>query len=212
MTLVVPAFGLIPPPDAIALAVEALGDGQVIALPTDTVYGLAVDPFRPGATDRLFSAKRRPASVELPVLVDGLESAAALVSSLPGPAHRLIDAYWPGAMTVVVDRGTGASAGLELGGDGATIGLRSPAHPVALGLCRAVGALATSSANLHGEPTPSTAAVLAELFDGVVAVVLDAGPAHGAPSTVVRCGPDGEVTLLREGRIAWDEVRTVATG
>ena len=211
MTRVVDASGSPPPQQAIVAAVGALSGGEVVALPTDTVYGLAVDPFRAGATDRLFAAKRRPTSVELPVLVDGLDTAIDLVSAMSPAAHRLVDAYWPGALTVVVDRGTGSSAGLDLGGDGATIGLRSPAHPVALALCRAVGPLATSSANLHGEPTPSSATELAALFDGVVALVLDGGPAVGAPSTVVRCSADGDVTLLREGRIPWPDVVAIAT-
>ncbi|MGH9150676.1 MAG: L-threonylcarbamoyladenylate synthase, partial [Acidimicrobiales bacterium] len=107
--------------------------------------------------------------------------------------------FWPGALTLVLARRAGLNA--DLGSDDATIGVRCPAHPVPLALCRRLGPLATTSANLHGQPTPPGGEEVAALFGGVV-LVLDGGTCAGAPSTVVDC-TGAEVKLLREGRIPW---------
>src|SRR4029077_1726034 len=119
-----------------------------------TVYGIAADPFRAGASDRLFGAKGRPRAVQLPVLVDG-----------PGQADQLADAgdrgralmarFWPGALTIVLPRRPGLD--LDLGGEASTVGVRCPDHAVARRLCAMVGPLATTSANRHGGDTPATA-------------------------------------------------------
>ena len=199
----VPAGGDPPPPGVVADTVRALGAGQVVAIPTDTVYGLAVDPFRTGAADRLFALKRRPRHVDLPVLVTGDEQAMSLVHAVPPVAGRLMARFWPGALTLVLPRRPGLGA--DLGTDEATIGLRCPAHPVPLALCEAAGPLATTSANLHGQPTLTTAADVAATFGGAVPLVLDAGPCRGAPSTVVDCTGQ-EPKLLREGRVPWAEI------
>lgn len=204
---VVPAFDDPPPGDVVAAATRALHAGHIIAVPTDTVYGLAVDPFRTGAADRLFALKRRPREVDLPVLVAGEEQALSLAIGVPEPARRLMARYWPGALTLVLPRNPEVAA--DLGTDDATIGLRCPAHPLPLALCAAAGPLATTSANLHGEPTLSTAADVAATFGDAVALVLDGGPCAGAPSTVVDCTGD-EIKLLREGRIPWSEVLAAA--
>jgi tRNA threonylcarbamoyl adenosine modification protein (Sua5/YciO/YrdC/YwlC family) len=189
-------------------AIELLRAGQVIAFPTDTVYGLAVDPFRPGAADRVFAAKRRPREVSLPVLVTGTEMALSLATAVPDAARALMARFWPGPLTVVIPSRPGLEA--DLGEDEATIGVRCPDHPVPLALCAAAGPLATTSANRHGEPTLTTATEVAEVFGDEVAVVLDGGTCHGSPSTVVDC-TGVEPRLLREGRIPWDVV-VAATG
>ncbi|PLS76818.1 MAG: threonylcarbamoyl-AMP synthase [Actinobacteria bacterium] len=202
MTLV-PAFGDPAPPEVVAAATRALAAGNIVAMPTDTVYGLAVDPFRNGAADRLFALKRRPRQVDLPVLVADEEQALSLAVAVPEPARRLMARYWPGALTLVLTRGAEVTA--DLGTDDATIGLRCPGHPLPRALCAAAGPLATTSANLHGKPTLCTAAEVAAIFGDAVALVLDGGPCTGAPSTVVDC--TGEVPkLLRQGRIPWAEV------
>jgi tRNA threonylcarbamoyl adenosine modification protein (Sua5/YciO/YrdC/YwlC family) len=188
-------------PDALDAAERALRAGQLVGIPTDTVYGLAADAFRTGAADRLFTAKRRPRDVDLPVLVAGPEQARQLATGIPDVAFRLMDRFWPGALTLVLPRDPDVVA--DLGDDEATIGLRSPDHEVARELCRRVGPLATTSANLHGEPTATTAAEVAALFGPAVPIVLDGGTCAGSPSTVVDC--TGETPkLLREGRIPWD--------
>ena len=205
----VAALGDPPPAAAIEAAAAALRAGRIVAVPTDTVYGLGADPFRTGAVDRLFSVKRRPRHVELPVLVADEDAALSLslADAVPAAARRLMAAFWPGALTIVLPRRPGLAA--DLGSDEETVGVRCPAHPVPLALCRAVGPLATTSANLHGQPTPSTAIALADLFGDSVAVVLDAGPLEGSPSTVVDC-TGVEVKLLREGRIPWADVLAAA--
>ena len=186
---------------ALERAAGVLAAGAVLGVPTDTVYGLAANPFLPGATDGLFAAKGRPRSVELPVLVAGQEQAEALGGPLPAAARALMDRFWPGALTIVVARRP--NLGLHLGGDDETVGLRCPAHPVPLALCRAGGAMATTSANAHGGTPATTAAEVARLPG--VALVLDAGPCPARPSTVVACTAP-RPALLREGTIPWADI------
>lgn len=202
---VLPVPGDPPPAGAIDEAVRALVAGGVVVVPTDTVYGVAVDPRQPGAAARLFSLKRRPPDVPLPVLVADLDQALALAADdVPEAARRLMERFWPGGLTVVVRRRPGV--GLELGGpDDTTIGLRLPAHPVPVALAARAGPLATTSANRHGMATPPGAADVAEHLGQGVAVVLDAGPCRGDASTVVTC-VDERVRVLRRGSVPAAEV------
>lgn len=201
---VVAAFGDPPPEAAVSAAAQSLAAGFPVGLPTDTVYGLAVDPFVAGAADRVFEAKRRPRDVSLPVLVTGAEQALSLASAVPAGAVRLMERFWPGPLTIVLP--TRPDLGADLGDEEATIGVRSPSHPVPLALCARVGPLATTSANVHGEPTLQTAAEVEEAFGALVPIVLDGGRCEGAPSTVIDF--TGEVPkLLREGRIPWADVQ-----
>lgn len=189
---VVPAFGDPPPIEAVQAAVAALAAGRLVGLPTDTLYGLVGDP------EAIYAVKVRPAEVHLPVLVADRRVVDDLVGPVPPLAARLMEAFWPGALTVVVARPAGG-----------TVGLRCPDHPVALAVCRAAGPLHSSSANLHGRPPLTTAAEVAAAFADSVAVVLDAGPCAGSASTVVDCTGDAPV-LLRLGAIAWAEVEAAA--
>jgi tRNA threonylcarbamoyl adenosine modification protein (Sua5/YciO/YrdC/YwlC family) len=201
---VLAAVGSPPPEASVAAALQALEAGQVVALPTDTVYGLAVDPFRLGAADRLFALKRRPRTVDLPLLVAGVDQVLTVATAVPRVAARLMDRYWPGPLTLVLPRRPDLEA--DLGDDEATVGVRCPDHPVPSTLCRHRGPLATTSANLHGQPTLSTAVEVDAAMGGSVAVVLDGGPCAGEPSTVVDCTGE-EPKCLREGRIPWAEVQ-----
>jgi L-threonylcarbamoyladenylate synthase len=203
---IIPAHGNPPPSDTIAAGVEALREGDIVGVPTDTVYGLAADPWHSGAADRLFRVKGRPRSLELPVLVSGQEQALDLVTGVPGAAIRLMKAFWPGALTLVLPRRPDVTA--DLGDEDATIGIRCPAHPVPLALCRDFGPIATSSANRHGSPALTTAPQLAETLNGV-AIILDAGKCDSAPSTVVDA--TGEAPrLLRAGAISWERIQAAA--
>lgn len=196
--MILDAAGDPPPPAAIATAVAALRAGDPVVLPTDTVYGLAADPFRAEATRRLFAVKRRPEGVPVAILVADAAQAAALADDLaPGVARLLADA-WPGALTVVVRRRPGVL--LHLGDTGATVGLRCPDHPVPRAVAAAVGPIATTSANRHGQPTPSTAPAVAAALGGEVEVILDGGPGGGVPTTVVDC-TSWPPTLLRAGAV-----------
>jgi L-threonylcarbamoyladenylate synthase len=200
--MIVPAFGDAPSPAVIAAAAEVLRSAQIIGVPTDTVYGIAACFEDELATAALFQAKRRPADLELPVLVANAEQAAAL-GDLGPAAQALIQRFWPGALTLVVRRRSGVHA--ALGGDEQTIGLRCADHPVVRALCDAAGPLATTSANRHGEPSASTAEDVEHRLGAELALVLDAGLCEGLPSTVVDVTGQAPV-LLREGRIAWTEV------
>src|SRR3954451_8449453 len=153
--MIVPAVGDPPPPTAVLQAVRALGQALPVGIPTDTVYGLAVDPFRPGATDRIFAAKRRPREVSLPVLVSGIDQALSVSTAVSDLALQLMEAYWPGPLTIVIP--ARPALGADLGANDLTVGVRLPDHPVPQALCAAAGPLATTSANRHGEPPLTTA-------------------------------------------------------
>jgi len=193
-------------PAALRQAATALAEGAVVAVPTDTVYGLAVDPAQPEAIARLFALKGRPDDVPLPVLVAGPEQVALVAGDLEPAAAALAARFWPGPLTLVVPRRRGFRA--DLGGPPAarqTVGVRRPDHPVVVALCELLGPLAVTSANLHGAPPATSAAEVATVFAGSdqPAVVLDGGRCDGTPSTVVECrGPASR--CLREGALAWD--------
>jgi L-threonylcarbamoyladenylate synthase len=208
MTVVLDARGDPPPSSIIEAATEALRGGDIVGIPTDTVYGLAADPWHTGAADRLFLVKGRPRNVELPVLVAGEEQALRLVTAVPAGARRLMARFWPGALTIVLPRRDEVSA--DLGDEDRTIGLRCPNHPVPLALCRALGPIATTSANRHGAEPITEAAALAADLPGVT-LVLDGGTCDQAASTVVDA--TGDIPkLLRPGRIDWQLIVSVAAG
>jgi tRNA threonylcarbamoyl adenosine modification protein (Sua5/YciO/YrdC/YwlC family) len=205
MTAIIAALGDPPPDDAIAAAAEAIRGGDIVGMPTDTVYGLAADPWHSGASDRLFRLKARPRNVELPLFVGDVQQALRLATAVPASAIRLMDTFWPGGLTIVLPRSAEVDA--DLGEDDATIGLRCPAHPVPLAVCRVIGPYASTSANRHGEPPAITAADLAARVPGVE-LILDGGHCDGVPSTVVDC--TGEAPrLLRAGSVAWERIQEV---
>jgi len=196
--VILPAAGDPPPEAALAAAAAALSQGRVVAIPTDTVYGLAVDPTRPGAAEALFLLKGRPRHVDLPVLVADREQALGLAIAVPAVALALMTRFWPGPLTIVLPRRPDLV--LDLGEDEATIGVRCPDHPVPRALCAMAGPLATTSANRHGEPTLTSALAVVEAFGDDVPVALDGGDCAGDPSTVVDCTGQ-QARILREGRI-----------
>jgi L-threonylcarbamoyladenylate synthase len=185
--------------DPIADAVAAVRSGRLIVFPTDTVYGIGTVPHDASATARLFDAKHRPRDLTLPVLTPTLE-AAREVARFDDRAERLAAALWPGALTMVLPR-TGWSMGWDLGGDGETIGVRVPSHPLALAILAASGPLATTSANRSGDPPAVTCDELHAAFGDEVAVYLcQEQPLSGAASTVVDVTHQ-EVRVLRSGGV-----------
>lgn len=170
--------------------------GGAVVLPTDTVYGLAA---LAGHEDRLYELKDRPDAVPIAVLVAGPEQAAA-AGRFDERSRRLVDALWPGPLTVVVERVDGTG----------TVGLRCPDDPWLRALCEAVGPLPTTSANRHGRPTPPTAAEAAADLAGEADLVVDGGPRGGVASTVVDVTGD-EPRVLREGALASVEVLALLT-
>ncbi|HEU5448245.1 MAG TPA: L-threonylcarbamoyladenylate synthase [Acidimicrobiia bacterium] len=186
-------------------AQKALASGLLVAIPTDTVYVLAVDPFVPGAADRLFELVERPREQDLPVLVASVWQALNLATAVPEASRKVMDHCWPGALTLVLPRDPEVAA--DLGDDDLTIGLRMSAHPVPLALCRDIGPLAVTTASATGAPDFETAEEVAEEFDEEeVPVVLDGGRCAGLPATVVD-GTGEDLHLIREGRLPWAAIQ-----
>ena len=182
-----------------AEAADAALAGRLIVLPTDTVYGIGTRPDDAAATARLFRAKGRARNVPLPVLAPST-AAARVVSSLDDRAERLAARVWPGAVTLVLRR-TVRSERWDLGDDGSTIGIRVPAHPLALAVLARSGPLAVTSANRSGEPTPGGCDELRRTFGDAVSVYLCAAEELPAvPSTVVDLTA-AEPRILREGNL-----------
>jgi L-threonylcarbamoyladenylate synthase len=178
-------------------AVAAVRLGNVVGIPTDTVYGIAADPRQRGAAERVFAAKRRPESLALPVLVADVSEVAGL-ARVDEVARSIIERFWPGPLTLVLPRRAGAT--LWLGGDGTSVGVRCPDHSVARALLRRTGPLAVTSANRHGDPPATTAAALRFALGAVVEVIVDGGTCDGSPSTVLSL-VEGEPRVLREGTL-----------
>jgi L-threonylcarbamoyladenylate synthase len=188
-----------------AEAIDALRAGGIVAVPTDTVYGIAVALDTPGGVEALFDAKRRPPDKGIMLLLADAGQAPA-IGQWPPAAAALADAFWPGGLTLVVGQRPDVPLPAVLTGGASTIGLRVPDHPAPRALAAAVGPLPTTSANISGIPEARDAAeILAQLGDAV-AVVLDGGVARGGPaSTVVDCSGD-RPTILRSGAIDPDRI------
>jgi L-threonylcarbamoyladenylate synthase len=187
-------------PRALDAAAAALERGDIVGLPTETVYGLGVLP-RPASLAALMVAKQRPLDKGIALIIDGLDQVANLVQ-LPLAAQRLAAACWPGALTLVLPLLPGVALPEAVTGGRATLGVRLPDHAVPRALARRVGPLAVSSANRSGEPDARTAPELLAAVGPSLAVVIDDGPVRGGvPSTVVAVAPDGALTILRTGAL-----------
>jgi L-threonylcarbamoyladenylate synthase len=186
-------------------AVDALRAGGIVALPTDTVYGVAVALGTPGGIEALFAAKRRPPEKGVMLLLADAAQAPA-VAAWPADAAALARAFWPGGLSLVVPQLVDVPMPLALTGGSATIGLRTPDHPAPRALAAAIGPLPTTSANVSGLPEARTAAEIVEQLGDAIDLVLDGGPARGGPaSTVVDCTVDPP-RILRAGAIGPDEL------
>ena len=190
-------------------AVAAARAGEVIVLPTDTVYGIGADAFIPAAVTTMLAAKGRGRNMPPPVLIGTARAAAALVQDLGAFGQDLIDEFWPGGLTLVFR----ASPTLlwDLGDTKGTVALRMPLHSVALEVLKRTGPLAVSSANRTGQPPAATADEAQQQLGEAVSVYLDDGPSSGnIPSTILDL--TGAVpTLLRAGAVSVDRLRTVAS-
>ena len=194
------------PADDLDPVVDLLAAGAVVGLPTDTVYGLAARLDRT-AVDRVFSAKGRPPGLALPVLIGAREQVGLVVASFPATAEAISTRWWPGPLTIVVK--AKRSIGGLIGGDGRTVGIRWPDHPFVEQLCLAVGPLAVTSANRHGEPPCTSAGQVGRMFSGdQVAAIVDGGECDGRPSSVVDCARR-RPTCVREGAISWSEIEAL---
>lgn len=193
--------------EGLAAAARAVRAGRLVVLPTDTVYGLGCDAFSAPAVRSLLAAKKRGPDMPVPVLVGSWTTIDGLVLGVPKAARELIEAFWPGGLSIVLPHAP--SLAWDLGSTKGTVMLRMPLHPVALELLRDVGPMAVSSANISGSPPPSTAAGAVEQLGQSVAVYLDGGDS-GEPvaSTVVDLTGDDPL-VLREGAVSTAEVAEV---
>lgn len=180
--------------ELVAQAAQYLRAGQLVVFPTDTVYGLAAHPGVPGAVDRIFEVKQRPSDKRIALLVADIAAMDTMAARVPAGARRLAKAAWPGALTIVLE-----CARPELG---RTVALRWPNHPIPVAIIRAVGSpLATTSANLSGAPSPTTAQDVLDSIPRGYALLIDGGPCPGGvDSTVIDFSGDAP-NLLRRGAL-----------
>ena len=194
-------------PHAIERATHVLGLGEVIAIPTETVYGVASLP-RHAAVERLIAAKGRSSEKGIQLLIDSIEQAHQICVLTPA-AEKLARAFWPGGLTLVLDRLPNSDLPLLLGGGRATLGLRLPDHPIPRELARVLGPLAASSANVTGLPPARAAEMVIESLSDVVSLVVDDGPVRGGvSSSVVDCSGSAALSqvVLREGAIQRSQI------
>jgi L-threonylcarbamoyladenylate synthase len=191
--------------DAIEEAATWIRDGGVVAIPTDTLYGLAVDPFNRGAVARLFDVKRRPSERAVPLIASDRAQVEAHFGALDPMAARLAERFWPGPLTLLVAAPPALASGVA--GPGGRVGVRVPADAIARSVCAAADRpITATSANVSGaEATADPDAVERTLGDAID-LLLDAGRTPGgSPSTIVDT-LDGTPRVIRAGAIEWDEI------
>ncbi|MFG2971562.1 L-threonylcarbamoyladenylate synthase [Streptomyces sp. NPDC048331] len=188
-------------------AASAVRRGELVVLPTDTLYGIGADAFSPEAVHDLLAAKGRGRGMPTPVLIGSPNTLHGLVTDFSEMAWELVDAFWPGALTLVAKHQP--SLAWDLGDTQGTVAVRMPLHPVAIELLTEVGPMAVSSANLSGHPAPEDCDAAREMLGDSVSVYLDGGPTPGIqPSSIVDV--TGKVpVLLREGALTADQLREV---
>ncbi len=192
----------------VAGAAAALAAGRILAVPTETVYGLAANGLDADAVAKVYLAKGRPEQKPLSLLVSGLEQAQTLAKAFPAAAVALCRAFWPGPLTVIVPAAEQIPKIVTAGGD--TIGLRCPDHPVTLAIIQAAGVpLAAPSANPSGAPSPKTAQAVLDGLDGKIDGIVDGGPCKvGVESTIVDCTATPP-RILRQGGLTRAEIEAV---
>ncbi len=189
-------------------AAAAVSAGRLVVLPTDTVYGVGADAFSPTAVNALLAAKGRGRDMPVPVLVGSWSTVDGIASRVTGEARELIEAFWPGPLSIVLPQMP--TLAWDLGDAGGTVMVRMPLHPVALELLEATGPMAVSSANRSGQPPAVTAEEARAQLGASVSVYLDGGPTAGpVPSTIVDASLEGPPRVLRLGTLTGDDLRAV---
>lgn len=197
---------------------QAIGRGQLVVLPTDTVYGVAADAFDSRAVERLLRAKGRGRQQPPPVLVSGVPAMRALVEAVPAEIEQLVERFWPGGLTIVLP--SQPSLSWDLGDTEGTVAVRMPDQRIALELLEETGPLAVSSANLTKHAAAISAQDALDMLGDAVAVYLDGGPSRtGIASTIVDAtglvtdrGAEAPVRILREGAVTREELEEVLGG
>lgn len=197
-------------------AKQALASGGLIVMPTDTVYGIAADAFDPAAITALLEAKGRGRQSPPPVLIADVATLDALAAEVTPQVRSLVEAHWPGPLTVIVR--ARQSLTWDLGDTHGTVALRMPDHDIALGVLAETGPLAVSSANLHGQPAHTTAAGAAEALGERVSVVLDAGevgtgytPFESQAGSTIVDATGAQLAIVRQGVLSAAAVEAAST-
>jgi L-threonylcarbamoyladenylate synthase len=192
--------------ESIQKAIETLKGGESVAFPTDTVYGVGVDPFNISAIIKLFEAKGRDYNKAIAILIGNSSQLELVTEKITSNAKKLIEIFWPGGLTIVVPK---LKSVPDLLSPNQSIGVRMPDHPVALRLLNEFGPLATSSANISGKQSPLTAGDVYTQLKGRIPLILDGEECPGGvPSTVVDCMTE-DSQILRHGAIDIKKIEAV---
>lgn len=190
--------------EAVEAAALAIRRGELVVLPTDTVYGIAADAFDPAAVRALLAAKGRGREMPPPVLIAGAATADALAVNIPAFARSLMEAFWPGPLTIVLRQQE--SLQWDIGDTRGTVALRVPDHEVARQILVRTGPLAVSSANTTGSPAALNAVSAEEMLGKEVSVVVDAGPALGKDASTIVDATSEQGRILRLGALSLDQL------
>jgi L-threonylcarbamoyladenylate synthase len=193
--------------DAIRTAAHSVAAGELVVLPTDTVYGLGADAFDAVAVAELLRAKGRGRDMPVPVLVGSWSTIDGIVSAVDSRTRNLVEAFWPGGLTLVVRHAPSLS--WDLGDARGTVAVRMPLHPVAIELLEQTGPMAVSSANRHGQPAAQTAVEARSQLGEDVAVYLEDGQVAGGIASTIVDVTGGHPTILRLGAVGVEALREV---
>jgi len=186
---------------ALERAVVLLCEGEPVAFPTDTVYGIGVHAFHPEAVERLYELKGRPSHLPIPLLLPDVAAMPSACVDIPPIAWKLAARFWPGALSLVLRRAQAVPDTVTSGGE--TVAVRVPDHSQVRELCRALAApLAATSANRHGEPPPITAEGVKRAFEGRISLILDGGPCRGGMASTVLDLTVSPPAIVRQGPIS----------
>jgi len=189
--------------DAIQQALEVLQSGRLVAFPTDTVYGVGALALDGKAVESIYTAKDRPIEKAIPILIGDAEDITKISSEVPPMAKKLAKRFWPGPLTLIVPKHLGLPDSVSATN---TVGVRVPDHLVARSVLHAAGPMAVTSANLSGQPSPSTAEEVFTQLNGRIALILDGGKTPGGvPSTLVDC-TGSQPIVVREGPISLNQI------
>ncbi len=191
-------------PESIQHALDVLKKGGLVAFPTDTVYGVGALVFDGQAVESLYAAKDRPNEKAIPVLIADAEDMEKVGMDIPDITRRIAARFWPGPLTCIIPKQPTLPQAVSAT---STVGVRVPDHPVARALLRAAGPMAVTSANISGQPSPSTAEEVSSQLGGRIGLIIDGGKTPGGiPSTLVDC-TNNEIRILREGPISIEEIQ-----
>jgi len=194
-----------PSREAVEEAVQRIRSGGIIAFPTETFYGLGVDPFNPAAVERLFAVKGRESGKPIPIIIDELIRAEGIIGTISEESRALIEKFWPGPLTLLFATSSRLSSALT-GGTG-KVGIRIPSHPVALRLLRAIGQpITATSANRSGVPGATSAAGVQEMLGEHLDLIIDGGETPGGTGSTIVDTSFHPPRLIREGKIPYQEI------